>query len=294
MEPSKQQYEDPGPELSIVRRDRSEVETIAEMPLLTQEQIDRAEKAVEQVKRVKNIALSVTSEFDWRDMGGRPYLEASGVFKVARLFGISFVDVGVNDKTSQIDGRTIITYTAHVTAAFNGGTIEEIGIATSDDDFFSKKKGVRLPLSEIDLASVQKKALTNAQSRALKKILGLGGLSWDDIKAAKVDRGKVGAVDYDKGKPAGSATEGGRGSMASSAKIRLRNMLADLAAWNDTNETDLLRYYTEFKGKDGNPTSASSIDRMSDKWAAATLPKVERDWNAAQGQGAQREPGEEG
>jgi hypothetical protein len=280
-------------ETSIVRRREQEVDVVFDQPLLTKDQIDRAEAAVEQVKRIKLIALSVTNETDWRDMGGKPYLETSGCDKVANLFGINFVELSVSKGSEVVDGRPVVTYTAQVTARFGGRSLQEIGVCNSNDDFFAKKNGTLIPYSEIDQTDIQKKAVTNAKSRALKRILGLGGMTWDDVRSAKVNRDAIGGVDYHRRKG------GGTPQADSSAKIRLRNYLVDLAAWQDTTPEELLKQYTAFQGKEGKLTSASSVDRMSDKWVAAILPKVERDWTAQQSAPAptatpEREPGEEG
>ena len=55
--------------------------------------------------------------------------------------------------------------------------IEVEGAASSDESFFAKRDGRPIPLSEVNLNTVRKKSLTNAQRRAMKAILGLGELT---------------------------------------------------------------------------------------------------------------------
>ena len=50
----------------------------------------QAEKRIDAINKIKQIALKVTNAKDWVDQGGRPYLQASGAEKIARLFGISW------------------------------------------------------------------------------------------------------------------------------------------------------------------------------------------------------------
>ena len=58
-------------------------------PLITDAHVRLAEKSLENLARVRRLALRVTDENDWTDVGGRPYLNSSGAMKVAALFGLT-------------------------------------------------------------------------------------------------------------------------------------------------------------------------------------------------------------
>ena len=271
----------------VVRRQAEEELAI---PLISDAQIERAERSVENVKKIVRIALRVTGEHDWFDMGGKPYLAESGCNKVAALFGISLEGRSVEQIEDEIDGKRVIRFVAKVRARFGNRTQDAEGVASSDDAFFGKKGGKVLPLAEVPLDNVRKKALTNAQNRALKKILGLQGLTWEDLGVAKIDRKKIGGVEY---KTAKKAPPGRQGGGESSSRIRLRGMLEELADATGTNPKELLRQFTTFTGQDGKEHSAETIDRMSDGWINRVLPEVEK--ACAQYQGPpDREPGSEG
>ena len=151
------------------------------------------------------------------------------------------------------------------------------GGASSDESFFSKKDGRTIPLSEINLNTVRKKAVTNAQSRAVKAILGLGGLTWKEVRDAGVRKDGLASVNYTKPK---SAPNGKQTTERDSQKIRLSNMIFDLASFEDVPFERVVRRYTEFRGDDGQVRWAQSVDQMSEAWVARTLERVERDWRS--------------
>jgi len=124
---------------------------------------------------------------------------------------------------------------------------------------------------------VRKKAVTNAQSRAVKAILGLGGLTWKEVRDAGVRKDGLASVNYTKPK---SAPNGKQTTERDSQKIRLSNMIFDLASFEDVPFERVVRRYTEFRGDDGQVRWAQSVDQMSEAWVARTLERVERDWRS--------------
>lgn len=270
----------------IVRYDRQEGLT----PLLSDEQIALAERNVKNVLKVKRLALSVTSQYDWCDLGGKPYLTESGAMKVAQLFGVSFERGHITFDDEDIDGRHVRRYRATITARYGGSrSLEEEGWASSDDAFFGRKNGQDIPWSEVNLNNVAKKALTNAKGRALKKILGLGGMTWDDVRSAGVDRGRTAAVDYSRGRGA-SAT-----APASSAKVQLQNMIVDLEAWTGNSREQLLDELCGFNDTKTGKRRSPSFDTITENWAVRSLSAVKKAWESNQGPPDDgRVPGEEG
>jgi len=276
-------------EATARRIERDDAAAAVAFPIISDAALVRAQKSVENLVKAQQISLRATNKNDWANMNGKPYLLESGVMKVARVWGLSFRNMTVKRVNETVDGTQIIRFIAQVTATSEGREIQGDGIASSDDDFFSLRKDssgepYNLPLGEVDLNSVRKKALTNAQSRAIKKLLGLGGLTWEDVNAATTGRGGAMAPSVDYG--ASKAKKQDRtGTANGTAKVRLRNMLADLAAWDRADPNELLKGYSSFSGKDGKTVSAPGIDAMSDTWAEKTLKKVEAAWSAHPGNG---------
>lgn len=152
---------------------------------------DQAEKRIDAVIKVKQIALKVTNARDWTDQNGNPYLQASGSEKIANLFNISWrIDVPVIDE--EPDGH--FTYSVKGVFSMGGGrTIEVEGTRSSKDPFFNRYdysqpkdqttgKHPTLPPSSIDKGDVKKAALTNLYGNGITRILGIRNLTWEDLQ----------------------------------------------------------------------------------------------------------------
>ena len=162
------------------------------VPALLDDQLlvvaEQAERRIEAVKKIKSLALRVTSVFDWIDQNGRPYLQASGSEKVARLFGVSWAIEG-GDRQDLEDGHFIFSYKGRFT--ISGVTIEAVGSRSSRDGFFStryewdekqnKKIPYDLPPSEIDQSDVKKAAYTNCIGNGITRLLGIRNMKWEEI-----------------------------------------------------------------------------------------------------------------
>ena len=227
------------------------------------------------------LALRVTNKNGWNDVGGRPYLNESGCMKVGALFGVSLTGTEVKELRESYEGQAVVRYVAKTTTTFLGRQIEVEGLSVSREPFFSRKNGQPIPLSEVDPNTVRKKAVTNAHSRAIKKILGLGGITWDEVRDASVRKDDVSSVEY-KRPPARPEPQAAQNSMtkAIAAKTRLQNVLTDLASFEKVPFGRVLRHYTTFQGKDGETCSAQTVERMTDAWMSKTLERVEADWRS--------------
>ena len=168
---------------------------------------DKAEKRIEAIKKIKRVALKVTNHHDWVDQNGKPYLQASGGEKVARLFGISW-RIDEPDYQQEEDGHFSYTYKGYFTLGTT--TIEAIGTRSSKDGFFKRYdysqkdengKPIRteLPPSEIDKGDVKKAAYTNLIGNGITRLLGIRNLTYEDLKEAGIDVSKIGQVEYKTG-----------------------------------------------------------------------------------------------
>ena len=187
-----------------VQNDNSSIPALADDTLI--KIAERAEQRIEAVNKIKLLALKVTNAHDWTDQGGKPYLQASGGEKVARLFGISW-NISEPVFEAEEGGHFSYTYTGHF--SLSGATIEAVGTRSSKDPFFKKYdysekdengKGIRkeLPPSEVDKGDLKKAAYTNLIGNGITRLLGIRNLTWDDLAAAGIDQNNVGKVDYKK------------------------------------------------------------------------------------------------
>jgi hypothetical protein len=171
---------------------------------------EQAEKRIDAMHKIKRVALRLTNSADWVDQNGKPYLQASGCEKVARLFGISWqIDEPVIEHED--GGHFSYTYKGYFSLA--GASIEAIGTRSSKDGFFKKYSGygekrVELPPSAIDKGDVKKSAYTNLLGNGISRILGLRNLTYDDLQEfAGITKEMISRVEYksNKSKPAAPA-----------------------------------------------------------------------------------------
>jgi hypothetical protein len=170
---------------------------------------DQVEKRVDAMQKIKRFALKLTNRHDWVDENGKPYLQASGAEKVARLFGISWrISEPVKE---ELEGGHF-TYTYHGEFSLAGASIEAIGTRSSKDGFFKKyewkgegEKRTRseLPASEIDPGDVKKSAYTNLLGNGITRLLGIRNLTYEDLQEfAGISKEQISSVEYKKaGKP---------------------------------------------------------------------------------------------
>lgn len=156
---------------------------------------EKAEQRIEAVNKIKRLALRVTNPQDWIDQNGKPYLQASGAEKVARLFGISW---RISEPIYEDLGEGHFQYTYKGEFTLGNTTIEVIGSRSSKDGFFKKYDKDRKPLppSEIDRGDVKKAAFTNLLANGITRILGLRNLTWDDLKESGINKGQTASVEY--------------------------------------------------------------------------------------------------
>jgi len=213
-----------------------------------------AEKRIEAMKRIKTAALRVTSQHDWVDQSGKPYLQVSGSEKVARLFGISW-RIDEPQLTTEEDGHFSYTYKGYFT--LGSATIEAIGSRGSKDLFFSRAHQKDIPPSEIDRNDIKKAAYTNLLGNGITRMLGLRNLTWEEVENAGIDQSKVGKVDYGKAEMTEEAKD---------LRVEIEKMLTEMANKSKVEFAKLLMLYTSFTAKDGSQVKGkSSLEHISEK-----------------------------
>ena len=165
---------------------------------------EMAERRIDAVIKIKQMALKVTNAGDWNDQGGRPYLQVSGSEKVANLFNISW---RLDEPTVETESDGHFTYTMRGIFSIPGRSISAEGSRSSKDPFFKKydwikqegrpDKKVEKPISAIDRRDVRMAALTNLLGNGITRLLGIRNLSYDDLeKFAGIKKADIAAVDY--------------------------------------------------------------------------------------------------
>jgi hypothetical protein len=150
--------------------------------------LQRAERRMINLKRLKEYALSLTNEKDWFDMGGKPYLCGAGSEKVGRPFGVRIKFIPPNilgmPNPQKIKGTDALgeyyLWIYYGTASLGVDGADEIdvqGICSSRDKFFAITDGALKPISEVDEPNIMKKALNNLIMNGITRILGLRNLT---------------------------------------------------------------------------------------------------------------------
>jgi hypothetical protein len=190
---------------------------------------EAAERRAEAIKKIKRQALRITNERDWTDQNGRPYIQASGAEKIARLFGISWRFIGEPQRFDEDDGH--FRFDVSMEFVMGGSTVEVRGSRSSKDPFFTtrykyddEKKGkikFELPPTEIDKADVMKSAITNAIGNGISRILGIRNLTWDDLKEAGLNPERIAKIEYSKPKsPEKPSSETSKNEASLDSKIK--------------------------------------------------------------------------
>jgi len=142
------------------------------------EEIEKAERRLEALARQRMLIIKLTRPYDWVNFGGTAYLSAYGAERLIQVFNISY-HIGEPEIKYHEDGH----FTVIIRGTFTWGerTIEEIGIRSSKDKFFSKAGNQSIPPHQIRLSDVMKAARSNLIARGVATLLGLRGLSIADV-----------------------------------------------------------------------------------------------------------------
>ena len=265
----------------------------------------------ETMGKIRVACLKTTNKRDWVDLGGEPYLTATGADKVANLFGVCLkhetpVKEFKESITAEGTSFPYYTYTTKVIGEFLNPMTKQLvirddeGSCSSKDPLYAVRskwgkdengKPVKetwfLPMSEVDEANIRKKSITNADNRVLKKMLGLAGLSWDDLKEFGINKEGVAGVSYDKG------SKGGQSNTNSAETVDIKNKIQKIVwAYTDGDETekpknygDNLKTLTTWTNSEGKVfEGVTSLNSVSDKAANVVYGKAKAAYKAKMGE----------
>lgn len=165
---------------------------------------EKADKAVNALNKIMTAALKITSEHDWVLIGGKPYLQESGVTKVGRLFGINWK---IGDPTIECDSEGYKTFIYKGRFEMGEQFIECEGSRSMKDDFFGGKAGNRKSIDEISERNVRQAAYTNCINNGIKRIVpGLRGIDVKTLEDAGMDTSKLKGYTFREGSKGGTSS----------------------------------------------------------------------------------------
>lgn len=251
---------------------------------------EQAEKRIDAVIKIKQVALKVTNANDWVDQEGKPYLMASGSEKIANLFSISW---RINEPTCEEEKDGAITYIYKGEFSLSGRTIEVEGSRSSRDTFFKKyiwDKGVKTGEKPLDRRDLKMAALTNLLGNGITRLLGIRNLTYDDLeKFAGILKDQVKGVKYKKdGEEKPEYKQPQSKSAQAEGEKDLRAEITKMV--NEMVEEELRNDYlldkTAWDGKDRNTgekkhfEGKTDLTQVSDAAIKVVYGKVKKDYEA--------------
>lgn len=248
--------------------------------------IEIAEKDAALLKRVRVISIGMTSENDWIDQNGKPYLMEDGAEAIANLWGIDHFDIKVEKELAEDEQGKYYIYTAF--GKFYSKRlkryIEQIGTCSQRDLFFGTERGKFLPLTEIDETSVKKAAVTNLFCRGIKTCAGMKNITYDEIKAAGLDMNKISKIEYGKG---AKKVEKALSKVALEQKKEIWDLCLKMGG-DEKAASFVLKQLTYFEDTQGNKHSINDIKKLtSEKWIASTYKKAQSRYKKHMSEGEQ-------
>jgi len=233
----------------------------------------RAEKFLQIQDRMRKLAVNLTSPVDWVNENGKPYLQWSGTSKIAMAFGVSYEDLHYSKTNVKDDKGEYVDFECTGYVTWQGRQVPETGTGSSRDPFFGKRNGEFIPLTEIDLNNIKKKALTNFLNRGLKSMIGLS-YTWEEIETItnnRINRKNVQGVTYTQGAKGGDTDS----PEHKTAKANLSNMILEMCDGDKAKAGNYLEELTTWE-KDGKPMKGKKTARfMSEAQMKVILPKVQ-------------------
>jgi len=268
---------------------------VPERGLSIEKELAAIEKNVEFFNRVKIIALKMTKPSDWVDQGASLYLMDRGAENVAIAFGVDISDLKLAQEWAEDSKGRYYTYVATGKAYSKklGRYVEDIGVCSQRDKFFGFQGGKLKEIEDVDMPNIRRKAVTNLYGRLIKRVIGLMGVTMDDLKASGMDTTKIQKVEYKAGaqKTSDLTPEG------KDLKAQLDMMLLRLANNDAKAAAELLKKFSFWKGKDdGKEHFVTDSAKLSEKWLSSTYGRVKAEYEKTMsgGTAADREPGQEG
>lgn len=194
-------------EMLPVQRDLETIDLAQQVETAVRE----AETRLEIIQRVMQVALKATYTQDWIDMNGKPYLAATGAERLASLFGVTVTDMDSKRYEDKDERGTYYYFVVTGTAHFRGTSISVMGTCSARDPFFSTRyeneQRLLLPAEAVDQPNIVKAAYSNMIANAVTRVLGIRGLTWQQLEQLGFDRKSAASVRFQDRKGAKPTTE---------------------------------------------------------------------------------------
>jgi len=241
------------------------------------QQIEQVEQNIEFFKKVRTLSLSLTNFKDWLFQEDSLYLMDSGAEKIAIAWGIH-----IKSETPKLEwhedkkGRyfQFVVHGQAVSKKLNR-YVEDIGTCSQRDKFFGTVNGKLLPIEDVDMNMIRKKAVTNLYNRLIKRLAGLVNIETDELKAAGIDISKITKVKFRSGK---KKEERKLSKEALKKREKLWNICLELVAGNEAEAFAKLTKFSSFTVDKKIFKAEKLEDLKSDKWIDATYSRAVKEY----------------
>lgn len=177
-------------DVEIVKEKQTAIERAAEAgellslhsPEMDVKQLEKmVNERVDFYRKVALISLKLTSVHDWVDENGKPFLQASGAKKLMKIWGAKISSMRMEIETDKGTGLPLYRFWGRAQSDVLKVDIEVLGGRNANDSFFTSQ-------TKLDLLDVQKAAYNNFIGRAIKAVIGLDNLTWEEIEEMTSNR----------------------------------------------------------------------------------------------------------
>ena len=272
----------PDGEMAVAEREPLEMISVSDNLDALDRAVQTTAKMVETYKAIRGICLRLTNESDWSYQGDGLYLAETGAQKLGIAWGVDMTPEKIEREDFDDASGRYYVYTVFGTAFSRrlGRLVREIGTCSSRDDFFGKvtlraEDGTYSKewkaLDKVDVTDVKKKAMTNFMGRSIKRLLGLGNVTEEELVMAKLDPKKIEKVDYKKGRKTDEAN-------ASPELKKVRGEIDSIATFLSAGDAEAkagyIRSASYFKSGEKEMFQTEAAAFTSERWAATTLGRI--------------------
>ena len=181
------------------------------MPRDPDAEVTYLEKRAHAFDRLLAIAISATGSHHWFDQQGKPYLGAAGSEFVGRKLGVKWAGVQYEQSRFHDDKGEYYEWSVTATFSLPGGldSIESIGTCSSRDNFLGTETRAGRELADVDIGNIRKAAYSNMIVNGVTRLLGIRGLTWEQLSKFGINAEGATKVEYKNGSKGGGAPTGG-------------------------------------------------------------------------------------
>lgn len=225
-----------------------DVEIVGGLPEhLEGHEVNIAEYRTEMMARAIPLAISSTNENDWSFIGNNLWLDGTGAEKVARRFGVTFGRPTIRREWDEdAKGRFYNFICEGEGWLSERDRIWVEGTASSRDDFLTRNGKV-----DADSNDIRKKAFTNWEVNIVTRLLGLRGITGEDLRAANLKPELIARAEFKSSQESGEGGAMVGGKTPIEMRLAISQKLIEEFPDDEGAREAKLKITTAFTTKDG-------------------------------------------